>query len=103
MSRIILEGKLASETIRVTFDFLSRLAIGETLSSASVAATVYSGTDAAPSAIISGSDSISGSQVTQLITGGTLGVTYLLVCTANTSLSQVLELSAYLVVVPDEE
>jgi hypothetical protein len=100
LKRISIPGKHASETISQVFDFISLLAIGETLSTASVAATVYSGTDASPSSIISGSASISGTKVTQLITGGTLGVTYTLVCTVTTSASQTLQLMGFLAVVP---
>lgn len=103
MSRIVLEGKLLGETVTETFDFTSRLAAGETISSASVSATTYSGTDASPSLIVNGSASISGQTVTQSITGGVLGVTYDLVCTIATSLGQTLQLSAYLAVVPNDE
>ena len=101
--RIILDGKLVGETLNETFDFLSRLAIGETISTATVTASVYSGTDAAPSAIVSGSAAISGSKVTQKITAGTLGVVYKLLCVCTTSTSQTLSLAALLAVVPDTE
>lgn len=103
MSRLIFEGKLLGETIKVPFDFLSRLSAGETISSAGVAASVYSGIDASPSAIISGAASISRSVVMQTIVAGTLGVTYELLCSATTSMGQVLQLSGYLVIVPDLE
>lgn len=101
--RTTFEGKLASETVILTFDFTSRLSAAETISSQSVTATVYSGTDASPSAIINGSASASGQKVTQSIIGGTLGVTYLLLCTIETSLSQTLQLAGYLTIVPDNE
>lgn len=100
MSRIIFPGKASSETFIATFNFVSRLSAAETISTASVAATVYSGTDATPSAIVSGSATISGKTVTQSITAGTEGVTYKLVCTITTSLSQTLQLSAFLTIVP---
>ena len=100
MKRISIPGKHASETVSQIFDFISLLAVGETLSTASVTATVYSGTDSSPSSIISGSASISGTKVTQLVTGGTLGVTYNLVCTVTTSASQTLTLMGFLVIVP---
>jgi hypothetical protein len=98
----MLNGKYQGETRAEVFDFASRLSLGETISSASTVATTYSGTDASPSGIISGSASISGSKVTQVVTAGTLGVTYLLVCTANTSAGQVLQIAAFLPVVPDQ-
>lgn len=103
MSRVIFEGKLSGETVIETFDFTSRLSTAETISTAAVTATVYSGTDASPSSIVSGSATISGQKVTQKITAGTLGVTYLLLCTITTSLSQTLLLSGYLVIVPNFE
>lgn len=103
MSRIIFEGKLLGETVTETFDFTSRLAPTETISSAVVTAAVYSGTDASPSSIVSGSTTISGQKVTQKITAGTLGVTYKLLCTIVTSTSQTLQLSGFLVIITDLE
>jgi len=101
--RTTFEAKLLGETVTETFDFTSRLANAETISTAVVTATTYSGTDASPSAIVSGSATISGKKVLQNVTAGTLGVTYLLVATITTSLSQTLQLAAYLVVVPNQE
>lgn len=103
MSRIILPGKLLNETVIETFDFTSRLAASETISTAVTTAAVYSGTDASPSSIISGSATISGQKVTQKIVAGTLGVTYLLTCTITTSLGQTLILAAYLTIIPNDE
>lgn len=103
MSRVTFEGKLAGETVTETFDFASRLAASETISTALVTSTVYSGTDASPSAIISGLAAISGTKVTQKITAGTLGVVYKLLCTITTSLGQTLQLSGFLAVIPDTE
>lgn len=82
-----------------TYDFTQNLAAGETLSSASVAVEVYSGTDGLPNAILSGSASISSGQVSQSFTGGTDGVIYSTVCTALTSDSQTLQQSALLAVI----
>lgn len=96
----IFPTKLTGETLNLTFDFASKLASGETISTQSVAATVYSGTDASPSSIVSGAASKSGSVVTQAITGGTAGVTYQLVCTITTSASQTLQLAGLLAVMP---
>lgn len=101
MSRVGLAGKVASETVSEIFDFTSRLAVGETISTAAVSATVYSGTDGSPAAIISGSASISGAKVTQKVTGGSVGNVYLLKCQITTSTSQTLALSAFLPILPD--
>ena len=100
MSRLIFPGKTSSEKFIATFNFASRLAAAETISTASVAATVYSGTDASPSSIVSGASTISGQTATQPITAGTEGVTYKLVCTITTSFSQTLQLMAFLTIVP---
>ena len=95
--RSIFDAKVSGTNFRAVFDFTSGLTVGETLASASTAATVYSGTDASPSAIISGSSTISDSKVTQTITGGVIGVTYLLKCSVTTSLGKALESSGFLV------
>ena len=99
---IILETKHSGETKTYSFSFISLLAAAETISTASVAATVYSGTDASPSAIVSGSSTISGQTVTQSITAGVVGVTYLLACTITTNLGQTLQLEGFLTVVPGQ-
>lgn len=101
--RVEFQAKLLGESVIATFDFTSRLSASETISTASVAASVFAGTDASPSSVISGAATISGQKVTQKIVGGVLGVMYFLVCTITTSLGQTLELSAYLPVVEDQQ
>lgn len=101
-SRVELPNKLAGETKPVTFDFSDVLASGETISTQVVAATVYSGTDAAPSSLISGSATASGAVVTQKVTAGTLGVIYELLCTITTSLSNTFQKVGLLGVIPRE-
>lgn len=101
MSRIILAPKRSGEVKTVTFDFTSDLAAAETISTQGVVAAVYSGVDASPSSIISGSASASGAQVAQKITGGVIGVTYYLTCTITTSAGQTLVQTGFLAVVPD--
>lgn len=97
---IIFPSKLQAETVELTFDFTARLAPDETLFSAEVQSVVYSGTDASPELMISGAAVISGQVVTQAITGGTAGVTYLLVSSIHTSDDQVLQLAGFLTVLP---
>ena len=101
MSRITLQPKLAGETRKYPFNFASGLASDETISTQVVTATVYSGTDASPSLIVSGAATASGSIVTQAIIGGVVGVIYELLCTITTSTSQTLELSAALAIIQD--
>ena len=103
MSRVIQPGKLLGETKNYTWDFTSSLGASETISAAVCTASVYSGTDASPSSLLSGSASISGQTVSQLLTAGTLGVIYEVLCTITTSLGQTLQLSSYVAVVPDLE
>lgn len=92
--------KKAGEVGPVTFDFTSSMAVTETISTQSVAATVYSGVDANPSAIISGAATASLKVVSQTLTGGVSGVIYQLLCTITTSLGKTLQQSSYLTVVP---
>ena len=99
-NRVNLPSKLVSELRRYQFDFASKLASGETISTQTCTAAVYSGTDASPSSIISGSASASGSVVSQNITAGTAGVVYELTCTITTSATRTLLLVGYLAVVP---
>lgn len=96
--RGIFDAKSAASTLTIAFNFAASCATNETITSASTTATVYSGTDATPSAIIDGAAALNGKEITQSITAGVVGVTYLLTCTANTSLGQVLIQTGYLVV-----
>lgn len=105
MSRIVIPPILKNVKQNIPFDFSSLLAIGETISTQVVTATVYSGTDAAPSNIISGSATASSGIVTQLIdttsTNGVAGVTYELLAAVTTSAGQTLHLSGYLTITLD--
>lgn len=102
MTKAIFDAKRAGETRLLTFDFGSMLAASETLSTYSTAATVYTGTDASPSAVISGSASVSGSVVSQKVTGGTAGNIYNLICTVTTSASQTLKVAGLLAILPEQ-
>lgn len=98
--RTTLPSKYTSETVSALFDFTGQLAVGETISTAAATCAVFSGVDSSPSAVISGSATASGSQVTQLLTGGVTGVIYDITVTITTSLSQTLVTNAYLAVIP---
>ena len=99
--RIVLPPKFQGASQNVSFNFASNLAIGETITGQYVTASVFSGTDPAPGSILSGLATSAGSTVTQRVTGGTPGTIYELLCTAVTSSGQILQLSAYLAVIPD--
>ena len=98
MSRLQFPPKLLGETAGYVFDFVSRLGASETISSSSVAVTVYSGVDATPSAMLSGTTSNAGTQVTQNLKGGVAGVVYQVMCTIVTSAGQTLQLFGLLAV-----
>jgi hypothetical protein len=101
VSRMIFAPKLLDESALYTFDFSSRLGVGESISSATCTAAVYSGTDASPGAIVSGAASVSSPLVSQLFTGGVLGTTYVVKCKASTTFSQSIDLVAFLSIIPD--
>lgn len=98
--RTIFDAKYQGATKTLTFDFTSALGASETISTATTSATTFSGTDASPASIISGSATISGKTVTQKITAGTSGVSYNLTCEITTSLGQTLQMQGYLAVIP---
>lgn len=89
MSNVVSESKLIGETLNVSIDFLSRLQVGESVQTAAVSIQVFSGIDANPSAMLSGSPIISGSLVTQKVIGGLPGVVYELFLYARTSLNNI--------------
>jgi flagellar biosynthesis protein FliR len=95
--RSIFDAKTTSETSSVPFDFSSQFTnAGESITSVTVTATVYSGVDPSPGAIRSGSPGFSGKVATQTLVGGVAGVTYLLVATAVSSLGATRSVSGYL-------
>ncbi len=101
MSRVVLTPKLQGETKTYTFDFSSSLGTTETISTQVCTASVYSGTDATPSTIISGSATASGNVVSQNLTDGVVGVVYVILCTITTSLGQTLKLSGFFTIIPN--
>lgn len=96
---ITLPPKLVNASAFIAFDYISQLTSGETISGSSVTCSVFSGTDANPSALISGVTSVAGSIVTQKIVDGLTGVIYLLTCSATTSLGNVKFIQAYLAII----
>ncbi len=99
--KVIFPKKRVGETLALQFDFTSALAAGVTLSSATTTASVYSGVDATPSGILSGTTSVSGTVATQKVTAGVSGTVYSLLCSAVTSDGQTLELQGFLAVGQD--
>ena len=100
ISRADLPPKLSSATESRTLDFVGDIPAGDSISTASVTAAVYSCTDASPSSLISGSASSSGTRVTQKLTGGVEGVVYQLTWSVTTAAGLVLKKPTLLAIVP---
>lgn len=94
-----LSPKYSAERLLVVFNFVSQLDAGETLTSATTTAAVYSGTDASPSAILSGATAVSGVEATQLTIGGVEGAIYMLSCAGVTSSGQTIVITGFLSVI----
>lgn len=80
--------KTDTEELPLAWDLTALMAdlpTGQTINSATVTATVKSGTDPSPSSIISGSAAVSGATVTQRVIGGVAGVLYTLRLAAVTA------------------
>jgi len=99
MQKILLSPKDSSEVINQIFDFSSLVANGVTIISAATTSVVYRGVDPSPSSMIYFLNTISGYQVTQRISGGLDGVTYLITCQATLSDSSLVSLFGYLAVI----
>lgn len=86
MNQLIFTPKAVSELQPYTVNFSDRLQFGESINGASVAVSVFSGTDPNPSSLLSGVATYDTSgNVTQAITGGLAGVVYniVFVCTGD--------------------
>lgn len=84
----------------VTFNFTAAMAASATILTQVVVATVYSGVDPNPAAVISGAATVNGKVVTQNVIGAVAGVIYQLLCTITTSDGKTFKQSSYLAVVP---
>ena len=83
MDTILLPDRGVGETYPITLTFADRLQSGEAINGATVTVSVYAGTDATPSSLLSGSATYTSTTVTQVVTGGTAGVIYSLVFVAT--------------------
>jgi hypothetical protein len=73
------------ETIPITFNFQDRLLYGETVTGAACTCVLFSGTDPNPSAMLSGSPTVTSTQAVQNVTGGIVGNIYVVSCAVTTS------------------
>jgi hypothetical protein len=86
--------KITTENEQFTFDVSTVMSTGETISSATSAVEVVSGTDASPNTILVGTPVASGQQVAQRIYNGLDGVIYRIEITIITSLANTYSLVA---------
>jgi hypothetical protein len=75
---VILPVKDISEVLPITVNFSDMLQFGETINGANCVASLFSGTDSNPGAIIVGAATYTATTITQIITGGLSGNTYTL-------------------------
>jgi hypothetical protein len=100
MSERIQPVKRISDTIIVTFDFSDQMIPGETIGNTGVFSELWSGVDATPSAMISGTATIDGQTITQKIIGGAYGAIYTLIALIDTSRGQALSSRTKIVILP---
>lgn len=84
MNQLIFSNKAIGETQPYVVNFSDRLQFGESINGAAVSISVFSGTDASPNSMLSGTATydINGN-VTQVLTGGVTGVIYNVVFTVT--------------------
>lgn len=99
MNRITFRSAHVGETRKLTFDFISDLALGETLSTAVASFSVYSGNTNAK--VTFGSPIISSTQVAVTAAGDTEGVTFMVTITVTTSAGQTLMQSGFFAMTPE--
>lgn len=101
VGRIVINPAKLGEGPNIEFDFISGMQTPEEiLVSASTTCTLYSGTDPAPQAIISGPATVSGTRAFQKCVPTIVGNIYDLSCKAVTNGGQILILDAYFAIVP---
>ena len=101
MSLITTPAKPVGEKTPIGFDFASKLLVGEVLVSATCSISVWSGIDTAPSSVLSGTPTVSGTKAYQIVTGGIAGCIYKITCTGTTSAPNNPVLMTLLAVVQD--
>lgn len=77
MNQLTFLAKAVGETQPYVVNFSDRLQFGESINGAAVSVSVFSGTDPSPNSLLSGSATYDTSgNVTQVLTGGIVGVIY---------------------------
>lgn len=97
------DAKRPDEVEVFAWNFARALATGETLATASVAVVLADdASETAIPAMVSGAAVIAGEIVSQMVSGGTDGTTYTLLCTVTTSAGQTLVAQRDLLVQRDQ-
>lgn len=102
MSRLDMQPKLqgATEYLLQPFNFAAKMGPVETILSYTFMVSVYSGVDANPSALLAGTTQTTRTTVSPLLTGGTVGTIYELLCEVVTDGGQILQQVGYVYVEP---
>jgi len=98
ISRVVQQAKAAEATVRLGFDFLSKLRSGEWIESVDLGIFVYKGEAAASTLVLEGSPTILRTGISQLLSGGDRGTVYFIECIAQTNLGRKPYLTSYLTV-----
>ena len=87
MDNIILPNKGTTETLPFTVNFSDRFVYGEAINGIAVSISVVSGIDSSANLMISTPATYTANTITQVVSGGVAGVTYMLVylCTGTAS------------------
>jgi hypothetical protein len=101
VSLVIFKVKPEGETRLETVDFIGRLDPTDSIMSVSTWVEMHAGVDFKPDLLLMGPPTFSGTEVSQMITGGDLGNIYRLVFDAVTASGQTLQMGGFLVVIPD--
>lgn len=99
MPRISIPPKSPADTVLVNFDFTSTLPTGDSVVLAATTVEVWSGVDANPGAIIGATSVANAPIVGQTLTGGVLGVIYVVTVKATTAAGNIISLEAYLAII----
>ena len=99
MPRVTFPSKEVSEDYQLNFNFISYLDTGDTISSAVVASSLYSGVDPSPGNVIPGGATISGTYVLATAQNGVNGCIYEVSATATCASGLVIKLIGFLAVV----
>lgn len=100
-TRVELPPKRQGEVISPPFDFSFKCQAGDILSAPVVTCTVWSGVDASPSSVLTGTNPITGQVVNVGLQAGVVGVIYIVKCSVTASLSGTLILEGMLAVLPE--